>query len=149
MSTAQELMALIQTMKKTNPAEYEVFQKNYEKEVVEGVSFWGVNNGGDLTFWKLSKEVEDTFDCNEFGNKWCLGEDWGGLSSVSFRTITKKMVEYGSFEDRGEEDDSEDEDEDSDEDDDFEDCEDCGYSHHYEDKCPTGVRCGLYEQWRK
>jgi hypothetical protein len=148
MSTAQELMALIQTMKKTNPAEYEVFQKNYEKEVVEGVSFWGANDGY-LTLWKLHKDVEDTFDCKEFGNKWCLGEEWGQLAhkGLETRVITKKMMEYGSFEDRGEEDDSEEEDSDSD--DDFEDCEECGYSHHCEDKCPTGVRCGLYEQWRK
>ena len=45
--------------------------------------------------------------------------------------------------------DDETDEEDSDDEDGFEDCEDCGYTHHYEDKCPKGARCGLYEQWRK
>lgn len=30
----------------------------------------------------------------------------------------------------------------------FEDC-DCGYTHHYEDKCPTGIRRGLYDKWKE
>ena len=34
-------------------------------------------------------------------------------------------------------------------DDGFEDCEWCGYTHHYEDKCPIGKQCERYEQWRK
>ena len=43
----------------------------------------------------------------------------------------------------------EDEEEDSDSDDDgFEDC-DCGYTHHYEDKCPVGKQCEKYEKWRE
>jgi hypothetical protein len=33
-------------------------------------------------------------------------------------------------------------------DDGFEDCE-CGYAHHYEDKCPKGTQCEKYEKWRK
>jgi len=36
-----------------------------------------------------------------------------------------------------------------DSDDGFEDCESCGYTHHYEDKCPVGVRCKMYEKWRE
>lgn len=40
-----------------------------------------------------------------------------------------------------------DEDEEEDEDE-FEDCEDCGYTHHYEDKCPIGEQCEMYEKWR-
>jgi hypothetical protein len=33
-------------------------------------------------------------------------------------------------------------------DDGFEDCEDCGYTHHYEDKCPKGENCKHYKKWR-
>ena len=33
------------------------------------------------------------------------------------------------------------------EDDGFEDCE-CGYTHHHEDKCPTGKQCEKYDKWR-
>jgi hypothetical protein len=36
-----------------------------------------------------------------------------------------------------------------DEEDGFEDCEDCGYTHHYEDKCPIGEQCEKYEKWRE
>lgn len=39
-------------------------------------------------------------------------------------------------------------DSDSDSEDGFEDC-DCGYSHHYEDKCPTGTRRALYDKWKE
>ena len=39
-------------------------------------------------------------------------------------------------------------DEGSDTDDGFEDCEDCGYTHHYEDKCPKGANRKNYEKWR-
>ena len=35
------------------------------------------------------------------------------------------------------------------EEDGFEDCEDCGYTHHYEDKCPVGNQCRMYERWRE
>lgn len=37
---------------------------------------------------------------------------------------------------------------DDDSDDGFEDCEDCGYTHHYEDKCPKGANRKNYEKWR-
>jgi hypothetical protein len=99
---AHAILTAIRELKKNDPAEFATFQKGYEEEMTEGVAYWGVNNGGDLTFWKLSKEVEDDFDCQEFGNKRCLGEDWGGLSSVSFRTITKEMVECEDFYEREE-----------------------------------------------
>lgn len=35
------------------------------------------------------------------------------------------------------------------EEDGFEDCDDCGYTHHYEDKCPIGEQCEKYEKWRE
>jgi len=38
---------------------------------------------------------------------------------------------------------------DEEEDDNIEDCELCGYSHHYEDKCPIGTQCEKYEKWRE
>ena len=33
-------------------------------------------------------------------------------------------------------------------DDGFENCE-CGYTHHYEDKCPIEKQCEKYVKWRK
>lgn len=39
-----------------------------------------------------------------------------------------------------------DEEDDDDSDDGFEDCE-CGYTHHYEDKCPTGKQREKYVKW--
>jgi hypothetical protein len=39
-------------------------------------------------------------------------------------------------------------DEEDDDEDGFEDCEDCGYTHHYEDKCPRGANRKNYEKWR-
>jgi hypothetical protein len=41
-----------------------------------------------------------------------------------------------------------DDDDDDESDDGFEDCE-CGYTHHYEDKCPKGTQCKKYEKWNK
>lgn len=134
--TSNELIASLREMKKTNPAEYAVFQKDYAEEMTEGVSFWGVNDGY-LTLWKLSKEVEDEFDAGDFGNKNCLGDEWGGFSGVSTRIITKKMMEYGDFCER--EDESDDEEDDKD-------CG-CGYNHYHKDKCPTGAECEKYEKW--
>jgi hypothetical protein len=40
-----------------------------------------------------------------------------------------------------------DDDDDNESDDGFEDCE-CGYTHHYEDKCPKGTQCKKYEKWK-
>jgi len=93
--TANELITALREMKKTNPAEYAVFQKNYEEETTDDVAYWGVNDGY-ITLWKLHEEVED-FDCYEFGNKNCLGEEWGRFGGVRTRTITKEMMEYGDF----------------------------------------------------
>ena len=39
--------------------------------------------------------------------------------------------------------------EEDEEEDGFSDCEDCGYTHHYEDKCPIGEQCEKYEKWRE
>ena len=35
-----------------------------------------------------------------------------------------------------------------DDDEGMEDCEDCGYTHHYEDKCPNEATAHHYEKWR-
>ena len=35
------------------------------------------------------------------------------------------------------------------EEDGMEDCDDCGYTHHFEDKCPIGEQCEKYENWRE
>lgn len=107
--TSNELIASLREMKKTNPAEYAVFQKDYAEEMTEGVAYWGVNDGY-LTLWKLTKDAEDDFDAGDFGNKWCLGDEWGGFSGVQTRTITKKMMERGTFEEH-ESDDEESDDE--------------------------------------
>ena len=40
------------------------------------------------------------------------------------------------------------EDDDDESDDGFENC-DCGYIHHYEDKCPVGEQCVKYEKWKE
>ena len=37
----------------------------------------------------------------------------------------------------------------SDDDDGFEDCEWCGYTHHYEDKCPNEATVKYYKKWRE
>ena len=111
-TTANELIVSIREMKKTNPAEYEVFEKNFVKEMTEGVKYWGATNGF-ITFWKLFKELEDEDD--NFGapiqyKERCFGEEWGGFCGIETRTMTKKMVKkmVEGF--------SEDEDEDEDED---------------------------------
>jgi len=44
---------------------------------------------------------------------------------------------------------SSDEDDEEDEDDGFEDCEYCGYTHHYEDKCPNEATAHHYDKWRE
>jgi hypothetical protein len=35
------------------------------------------------------------------------------------------------------------------EEDGMEDCDDCGYTHHCEDKCPIGEQCEKFENWRE
>ena len=88
--------------------------------------YWGAT-GGYLTIWRLPRDlaynpgVEDNFgEC--FGNKWCLGEEWGDLTSVHFTTITQKMIDKENFEDYEDSDSEEEEDE---EDDDKMTCEKC------------------------
>jgi hypothetical protein len=33
------------------------------------------------------------------------------------------------------------------EEDEMEDCDNCGYTHHYEDKCPVGKQCEKFTRW--
>lgn len=136
--TSNELIASIREMKKTNPAEYAVFQKDYAEEMTEGVSLWSANCGY-ITLWKVQEDVEVS-GC-ELEDTGLLGDEWGHLSGISTRTLTKKMVERENVEEH-ESDDEEDED------DGFEDCE-CGYTHHHEDKCPMEKQCEKYVKWRK
>jgi len=76
--------------------------------------YWGATNGY-LTIWRLPKSVNVHDDCDfgdAFGNKWCLGEEWGGLMHAECRTITQKMIDKENFEDEDECSASEDEEED-------------------------------------
>lgn len=91
---AQELIAAIHEMKKTNPAEYAVFQKDYAEEMTEGVEFWSANCGY-ITLWKLQEGVEVS-GCELEGEE-RFGDEWGCLKGISTRTITKKMVERENF----------------------------------------------------
>jgi hypothetical protein len=91
---AQELIAAVQEMKKTNPAEFAVFQKNYEEEMTEGVSFWS-QNCGNITLWKLQEGVEVS-GC-ELDGEDRFGDEWGCLKGISTRTLTQKMVEREDF----------------------------------------------------
>jgi hypothetical protein len=94
-------------------------------------------------------EIEDeTKDSVENGMKKAADifmEEFPGDEAKRFLVKLYKMNE------KTEEDEEEDEDDDEEEDGDdgFEDCEWCGYSHHYEDKCPVGERCQMYEKWKK
>ena len=83
--------------------------------------YWGANNGY-LTIWRLPAGLvynpgeEDKFgEC--FGNKWCLGEEWGELMNAEVRTITQEMVDKENFEDEDDDSDSEEEEEEEDDDD--------------------------------
>lgn len=40
------------------------------------------------------------------------------------------------------------EEEEEEEEDGVEDCDACGYTHHYEDKCPVGKQCEKFAKWR-
>jgi hypothetical protein len=68
-----------------------------KQEGNDDILFWGATNGY-LTIWKLPAELSDEFDTETFGNRHCLGEEWGGLSTATIRTITKKMMEEEDFE---------------------------------------------------
>jgi hypothetical protein len=102
--TSNELIASLREMKKTNPAEYAVFQKDYAEEMTEGVSFWSANCGY-ITLWKLQEGVEVSGCELEGASR--LGDEWGCLSGISTRTITKKMVEREDFYEEDESDDEE------------------------------------------
>jgi hypothetical protein len=88
----------------------------------EDCLYWGATCGY-LTIWRLPKSVNVPDDCDfgdAFGNKWCLGEEWGGLMQADIRTITQKMVDKGRWEDpdnySGESDSDSEDDEDDEED---------------------------------
>jgi hypothetical protein len=68
----------------------------------EDILYWGATNGC-LTIFRLPKEIvaklpEDCDFGDAFGNKWCLGEEWGGLTSACFQTITQEMIDNENFE---------------------------------------------------
>jgi hypothetical protein len=61
--------------------------------------YWGATNGY-LTIFRLPQHLvlpNDYFG-RTFGNKWCLGEEWGGLNSACFQTITQEMIDNENFE---------------------------------------------------
>jgi hypothetical protein len=70
---------------------------------------------------------------------WFLGSFGQVFMKPTGRDDEKRNTEY----------DSDSEEEEEEEDDGFEDCDFCGYTHHYEDKCPKGSQCEKYEKWRE
>lgn len=91
---ANAILTAIRELKKTNPAEFAAFEKGYAEEMTEGVSFWSANCGY-ITLWKLQEGVEVSGCELEGASR--LGDEWGCLSGISTRTITKKMVEREDF----------------------------------------------------
>lgn len=89
---------------------------------------------------EAEKEAEKEGDeedgpCERCGSEWCVSDDEMGdhqlfVSHKDGTNICRDCVWK------------------EDEDDGFEDCE-CGYTHHYEDKCPTGKQCEMYERWKE
>lgn len=69
----------------------------------DDVFYWGATDGY-ITIWRVPSDLTGDFDTDKFGNKHCLGEEWGGLSwcggrfEITVRTITKKMMEEEDFE---------------------------------------------------
>jgi hypothetical protein len=75
-------------------------QNIISQEEEEDCLYWGATNGY-LTIFRLPKSVNVPDDCDfgdAFGNKWCLGEEWGGLTKASFQTITQEMIDNENFE---------------------------------------------------
>jgi len=75
-----------------------IHQKNQDD-----LFYWGATNGS-LTVWRVPSDLTGDFDAYKFGNKHCLGEEWGGVSwwggrfEIAVRTITKEMMEEEDFE---------------------------------------------------
>lgn len=61
----------------------------------ENTLFWGATDGF-LTIWRVPSDLE--FDTDTYGNKRCLGEEWGMLTVATMRTITQKMLDDEDFE---------------------------------------------------
>ena len=57
---------------------------------------------------------------------------------------SKDDQDHGKHAFKGEDEESDDEDDDAG----MEDCEWCGYTHHYEDKCPNEATQHHYDKWR-
>ena len=91
---AHAILTAIRELKKNDPSEFAVFQKDYAEEMTEGVEFWSANCGY-ITLWKLQEGVEVS-GC-ELEGKERFGDEWGCLKGISTRTLTKKMVERGDF----------------------------------------------------
>ena len=70
-----------------------------KEEDTKDILYWGVTDGY-LTIYKLPSSVVLPDDCDFgacFGNKWCLGEEWGSLAALNFRDITQKMIDEEDF----------------------------------------------------
>jgi hypothetical protein len=68
-----------------------------------------------------------------------LGPEHGAAAAKQVLAVAREHVEI---------DDEEEEEDDAASDSDFEDCEDCGYTHLTEDKCPSGSATKHYVRWR-
>jgi hypothetical protein len=83
--------------------EYEYQSLVINRKNGDGVFYWGATDGY-LTIWRVPSDLTEEFDTNTFGNKHCLGEEWGGMSmcdgrfEIAVRTITKQMMEDEDFE---------------------------------------------------
>jgi hypothetical protein len=100
----------------------------------------------DWTVYKVfgHQKGEHKYECYE--NVWEFLRD----VAIDYTKTHPQVFFVNKEEEEGvEEEEEEVEEEEEDSDDDFEDCESCGYTHHYEDKCPVGVRCEMYEKWRE
>jgi hypothetical protein len=61
--------------------------------------YWGATCG-HVTVWRLPENLvipDDTDFGDTFGNKWCLGEEWGGLNTVCIKTVTQEMIDAERF----------------------------------------------------
>jgi len=143
MTTTEQIQAAIQLLKEENyfVCKQEEYTKTLEElgarhkttkgqiinqDDTEDCLYWGATCGY-LTIWRLPGNVNVPDDCDfgdAFGNKWCLGEEWGGLMNAEVRTITQKMVDKGRWEDpdnySGESDSDSEDDEDDEDDEDLE-----------------------------
>ena len=79
----------------THDEEYLVDQDDFKTDNL----YWGANCG-HVTVWRLPEDlvIPDDKDFGDvFGNKWCLGEEWGGLNTVCIKTVTQEMIDCEQF----------------------------------------------------